>query len=216
MSKSTWTGDVNFDWANAGNWSSGVPDASFDVVISAVTPTTSPVASASIGTVNSITDSSSLYFQWAGTNTVTTFLDNTGSLNVDQIGGSGGTILNIEETLTNGGSLSIGNTLLSAPDEVTAAALDNTGSIDLIGSRSNQALLDVAGSAGFGTAGVLTGHVRLTGDSAIEFKSGEITSLAAHASLVLNGENAFIEDSTARGKNSALTGLAAIDDRLAR
>jgi hypothetical protein len=75
-----------------------------------------------------------------------------------------------------------------APDEVTAAALDNTGSIALTGSSSNQALLDVSGSAGFGAAGVLSGHVRLAGDSAIEFKSGEITSLAAHASLVLNGK----------------------------
>jgi hypothetical protein len=209
MSKVTWTGAVNYDWADAGNWSSGVPDASSDVVIGAVTSTTLPVASASIGTVTSITNSSSLYFQWAGTNTVTTFLDNTGSLNVDQIEGSGGTILNIGETLTNGGSLSIGNTLLLAPDAVTAAALDNTGSIDLIGSSTNQALLDVAGSAGFGIAGVLSGHVQLSGDSAIEFASGGITSLAAHASLVLNGKNAFIEDGST-GSNSALTGLASI------
>ena len=41
------------------------------------------VASASIGTVNSITDSSNLSFESAGTNTVTTFLDNTGHLSVD-------------------------------------------------------------------------------------------------------------------------------------
>jgi len=65
-----------------------------------------------------------------------------------------------------------------------------------------------AGSAGFGTAGVLSGYVRLAGDSAIEFKSGQITSLAG--SLYLNGNDAFIEDSTALGSNSALTGLASI------
>ena len=111
------------------------------------------VASASIGTVNSITDSSDLSFELAGTNTVTTFLDNTGHLRVDDNGGEGGTILNIGGTLTNSGSLSIGNATLSASDEVTAAALDNTGSIDLIGSSANQALLDVTGSAEFGTAG---------------------------------------------------------------
>ena len=57
--------------------------------------------------------------------------------------------------LTNSGSLSIGNRnrTLSASDKVTAASLDNTGSIYLNGSSSNQALLDVtAGVAGFGTA----------------------------------------------------------------
>jgi hypothetical protein len=70
MSTSTWTGDINFDWANAGNWSAGgVPDASSDVVIS----TTFAQASASIGTVNSITNSALLVFRSAGTNTVTTF-----------------------------------------------------------------------------------------------------------------------------------------------
>ena len=115
------------------------------------------------------------------------------------------------ETLTNSGTLRIGNATLSAPDEVTAASLDNTGSIYLHGSSANQALLDVtAGSAGFGTAGVLSGYVRLAGDSAIEFASGEITSLAAGAHLGLDGSDAFIEDSSAPGSNSALTGLASI------
>ncbi len=44
------------------------------------------VASASIGTVYSIADSSNLSFESAGTNSVTTFLDNTGHLNVDADG----------------------------------------------------------------------------------------------------------------------------------
>ena len=68
----------------------------------------------------------------------------------------------------------------------------------------------MTGSAGFGAAGVLSGDVRLDGDSAIEFASGEITSLAANAQLNLIGSDAFIEDSTALGSNSALTGLASI------
>jgi hypothetical protein len=207
MSKSTWTGGVNSDWADADNWSpAGVPDASSDVSIAAG----DTVASASIGTVNSITDSADLSFESAGTNTVTTFVDNTGSLNVDDSAGAGGTKLNIGGTLTNGGSLTIGDTKLSAPDEVAAAALDNTGSINLTGSSANQRLLDVAGSAGFGTAGVLSGHAELSGDAAIEFASGEITSLAVGAHLGLNGNDAFIEDSSAQGSNSALTGLDSI------
>ena len=84
MSKSTWTGAVSSDWADADNWSpAGTPGVSSDVVIA----TGDAVASASIGTVNSITDSSDLSFESAGTNTVTTFLDNTGHLNVDANGG---------------------------------------------------------------------------------------------------------------------------------
>jgi hypothetical protein len=143
-------------------------------------------------------------------NTVATFLDNTGLLYVDRKGRAGGTILNIGGTLTNSGSLRIGNATLSAPDTVSAASLDNTGQIRLLGSATNQALLDVIGGAGFGAAGVLSGHVRLTNDSAIEFGSGQITSLATDAQLHLNGNDAFIEDSTAPGSNSALTGLASI------
>jgi hypothetical protein len=211
MSKSTWTGAVSSDWADADNWDpAGVPDASSDVVISTGDPDT--VASASIGTANSITDSYGLSFESAGTNTVATFVDDTGSLFVDTNAGAGGTILNIGGTLTNSGGLDIGNTTLSASDEVTAAALDNTGSIGLGGSTSNQALLDVAGSAGFGTAGVLSGYVNLSGDSAIEFASGQITSLSpgSDSYLVLDGNDAFIEDSTALGSNSALTGLAKV------
>ena len=105
MSKSTWTGAVSSDWADADNWSpAGVPGASSDVTIASGTPVA--LASASIGTVNSITDSSDLRFRSAGTNTVTTFLDNTGHLYVDAKAGAGGTILNIGGTLTNSHSLS--------------------------------------------------------------------------------------------------------------
>ena len=68
----------------------------------------------------------------------------------------------------------------------------------------------MTGSAGFGAAGVLSGNVELVGDSAIEFASGQITSLAAGSHLILDGNDAFIEDSTALGSNSALTGLASI------
>jgi hypothetical protein len=124
MSKSTWTGAVSSDWNDPDNWSpTGVPGASSDVTIA----TGEAVASASIGTVNSITDSSDLRFRSAGTNTVTTFLDNSGELRVDRKGGAGGTILNIGGKLTNSGSLRVGNAKLSALDEVKAAALDNTG-----------------------------------------------------------------------------------------
>ena len=92
MSKSTWTGAVNSDWNDANNWSpAGIPGVNSDVVIA----TGAPVASAPIGTVNSITDSSDLSFESAGTNTVTTFLNDTGHLWVDHGAGEGGTTLNV-------------------------------------------------------------------------------------------------------------------------
>ncbi len=209
MSTSTWTGSINSHWGNGGNWSpTGVPGARSDVAISKG----NPIAAASIGTVNSITNSADLSFQSAGTNTVTTFLDNTGSLSLDAGAGEGGTILNISGPLTNSSTLRVGNTTLSAPDVVTAASLDNTatGLIYVHGSPSKRALLDIAGRAGFGTKGILSGYVQLGGDSAIEFASGKITSLAASAQLHLDGNDAFIEDSKAMGSNSALTGLASI------
>ena len=89
MSKSTWTGAISSDWNDPDNWSPvGVPGPGSDVTIS----TGDAVASASIGTVNSITDSTDLRFRSAGTNTVATFLDNSGELRVDRKGGAGGTI----------------------------------------------------------------------------------------------------------------------------
>jgi hypothetical protein len=138
-------------------------------------------------------------------------LANDGAVYLDSYGGTGGSSLTLAGALTNSHNLLIGNGLLSASDKVTAASLDNTGEIFLTGSGGNQALLDVtASSAGFGAAGVLSGNVGLTGDSAIEFASGQITSLAGSAYLLLGGKSAVIEDSTALGSNSALTGLADI------
>jgi len=174
MSTSTWTGAVSSDWAVAGNWSpAGVPGASSDVTIA----TGSPVASASIGTVNSITDSSYLSFESAGTNAVTTLLDDTGHLYVE-----GGTILNIGGAMTNSGYLYLGNTTLSAPDEVTAASLDNTGRIYLIGSGADATNFGAPPATTFnfveniaGTGGTLTltdmslslsptANIQMTGD----------------------------------------------------
>ena len=58
----------------------------------------------------------------------------------------------------------------------------------------------------------MSGRVEL-GGSAIEFASGQITTIAAGASLTLLG-GGFIEDSTALGSNSALTGLSDIAGNL--
>jgi hypothetical protein len=72
----------------------------------------------------------------------------------------------------------------------------------------------VTGVAGTGATGVLSGYVNLYGDSAIEFLSGQISTIAASSQLNLQGPNAFIEDSTALGSNSALAGLAKVSGSL--
>ncbi len=74
-------------------------------------------------------------------------LVNDGHVCLDPVGGDGGSSLTLAGALTNSGSLTIGNATLSASDEVTAASLDNTGSISLTGSGANQALLDVTAAA---------------------------------------------------------------------
>jgi Hyphally regulated cell wall protein N-terminal len=137
----------------------------------------------------------------------TVALINDGVVALDASADEGGSSLTVARALTNSQELGIGNATLSASDEVTAASIDNTGFIQLTGSSANQALLDVSGSAGFGAPHVLSGHVRLTGDSAIEFASGQITKIDAGSKLTLDGKDAFIEDKTALGSNSALTGL---------
>ena len=55
---------------------------------------------------------------------------------------------------------------------------------------------------------MLTGYIELANNSAIEFASGQITSIAAGATLRLDGGSSFIEDAGALGSNSALSSLA--------
>jgi hypothetical protein len=136
-----------------------------------------------------------------------------GNLDVDNDSYAGGSNLTINGTLNNSGSVAIGNGLGDMPTTVTANALidnNNLGTISLDGSSSTLVQLDVNVAAGFGTAGVLSGKVSLTGDSLIEFASGEITSIIG--SLTLNGNEAFVADAGSTGSNSALNGLSSISE----
>ncbi len=139
---------------------------------------------------------------------------NTGTINFD-VGGVGGSSLSTTLGLTNQGTLSIGNAAMTYSDVVAAASLSNTGLLSLAGSTSGvaQALLNINGAAGFGTAGVLTGVVSLTGDSAIKFGSGAISTIASGASLTLQSANSYIETG-ATNSNSALINLATVSGAL--
>ena len=168
-------------------------------------------------------------------------LTNSGIIGLlSQPSGGPSATMSIAGALTNSGSLNIGNFYVGGPDEVTAASLDNTGSISLkagaildvtgaltntgglsisqaasvctvgtlsnSGSISDNGTIDVtSGVAGFGTAGTVTGSVSDSFGN-VEFASGQISTIAAGSSLSLN--SGFIEDSTALGSNSALTGLS--------
>ncbi len=148
----------------------------------------------------------------------TVALSNTASISLDYSSYSygptysGGSSLTVGGVLTNGGTLGVGNSAMTANDTVKVAGLANTGTINLIGNPAAgaQALLNDTGAAGFGTTGVLTGQVSLTGLAMIEFASGQIASVASGAALTLNGAKALVADAGALTSNSALAGLGTV------
>jgi hypothetical protein len=214
MATDTWT-DGTANWDTPRDWSAGLPGPSSDVVIN----TGDPRVTASFGTVASITNSAILDFIDAGASSVTgnvTVGSGTGegSLLLDIGGKEGGSTLTIGGKLNNyNGLLQIGgvDNTLSAPSTIEAGKLANGGSfIDLFGSSTAQATLDVGSAAGFGTARALTGGVDLSGDAVIEFASGQITTIAANGELFLVGPRAFVADASDTSSNSALEGLRTV------
>ena len=127
--------------------------------------------------------------------------------------GGGGSNLAIGGTLanssSNGNALYIGATNIGTGDTVTAAGLVNTGAIQIVGNGTIQSTLDItSGAANFGTLGVETGSVSLTGDALLEFASGQIGTIVG--ALDLDGANARVADAGTLATNSALTGLGMI------
>ncbi len=173
-----------------------------------------PEVTASFGTVNSITNRASLTFFDAGANSVAGDVTNSHDLVIDPSSGDGGSSLTIGGALTNSGTVSMGPSdgTLSAASTIEAGSLVNFsgpayGTIDLTGSSTMEVTLDVASAAGFGAAGVLYGDVNLSRDALIEFKSGQIKTIAADSTLALNGSDAFVADAGKTSSNSALGGL---------
>ena len=119
-------------------------------------------------------------------------------------GGTGGSTLTIGGRLTNNGALDIGYTSLTKATTVTAAGLANTGTINLTGSTTAPATLDITGAA----PTTLDGSYSLSGDARLEFGSGEVAVIGSGASLTLNGAKALVALSGALTTDSALTGLA--------
>ncbi len=212
MTTNNWT-DSTANWNTPSDWSAGLPDSSSDVVINRYG---NPDVTASFGTVATIdiNNRASLTFTDAGASTVAggATVKYGGALYLDASGGDGGSALTIGGRLTNSGTIEIGpsDNTLSAASTIEAAHLSSTGTLDLYGSSTVQAVLDVTSGAGFGTAETLTGQVNLSDDALIEFKGGQITTIAASGALRLIGSQAFVADASNTSSNSALKGLETV------
>ena len=141
-----WT-DGTANWNTPGDWSCGVPIASSDVVISAGGD---PQVTASFGTVNSIADFGGLDFISAGASSVTgdVSIESGAGLSLDASGGDGGssfTVGGVNELRDDHDRPAADNSL-SAASTVTAASLENSGSINLNGSSTAEATLNIVGA----------------------------------------------------------------------
>jgi len=229
-----WNGTGN--WSTAADWSLGSPPppppadtqaAEIQTGNSNLTSTATIAAlqvdapaTLEIATGGSLVDTGTaavagfFYLVDGGAANVTGDLTLTGSGRVDLdpffFGGGGGSTLTIGGTLTNNSTdnnaILIGTGNISAGDTVTAAALSNTGVIQITGNGTIQSTLNITtGSAGFGTVGVETGSVVLSNNALLEFASGQIGTI--DGLVQLNGPTALIADAGTLATNSALTGL---------
>ena len=224
MATDNWTGGTA-SWTIPGDWSAGVPTTTSDVVVAPTGgPFADPLVTSAIS-INSLNDSSEVDFNSAGSSAVAgTVTNNGGDLDFDFNAGTGGTSLNIGGTLTlNSGSFRIGANTQSTGDTVTAASLSVANGAGLgiqnETTHTQTDTLDITGAAGFGTASTLTGNVLLASgngvsSAVIEFGTGSITTIAANATLTLEGPKAFIADASNAAANSALTQLATINGTL--
>ena len=152
-------------------------------------------------------------------------LTNTGSISLDANSENGGSRLTIVGTLTNTGTVNIGNGYLSAATNVSVASVIDfigtvLGTINITGdyynknTSPNTATLDIGSAAGLGTPNDLIGSVNLLGDAyghaLLQFVSGEITNIGVNSELTLDGPDAFVADASNTSANSALTSLATI------
>jgi hypothetical protein len=219
------------DWTTL-NWSIGVlPGSADDVLINnSVTivdtnPNDKPNKSngnpqqlENVGTVRSVTATSELIFDYGALTTIEDFINqHDTAIDIGGFdGGQGGSLLTVGGTLINDYSLRIGNANLLRPTTVTANGLVNEasgglvagGTIDLIGSTTNEATLNVNAPAGSGSPGTLSGIFDIEGDALLEFAGGQITTITEE--LLINGTHAFVADASNTTSNSVLTGLTSI------
>ncbi len=86
------------------------------------------------------------------------------------------------------------------------------GTISLFGSSTAEATLDVGRPRASAPRKRCMAGRPLGGDALVEFASGEITTIAANGALRLFGADAFVADASDTTSNSALTGLATVEE----
>ena len=152
-----------------------------------------------------------------GSATIAGNVTDTGYLDVDgdSYSAEGGSSVTITGTLTNTGQVTVGpgTDSLSANTTLTVGGLAGTGAVGVHGSTGAMpalATLNVLSAA----PGTLIANTTLDGDSLLEFASGQVTSIAANATLMINGPKAFIADAGNTNANSAIAGLTEIDGTL--
>src|ERR1700733_7174101 len=141
----SWKNATSGNWTTANDWSTGaVPGAADDATLDLTSGYTVTITTPIIVNSISIADSSAtLSVNDPGhTISITGNPLAGGSLDVDANGGQGGTSLSIGGTLGSSNFIAIGNSSLSAATLVSAAALSDSGTIQITGSAGDQATLD--------------------------------------------------------------------------
>src|SRR3984893_18056548 len=209
--------DGTANWTTTADWSgcnstfpNNVGGNTYDATVSSGDPTLTTAV-----TIGSVTINGPGQWDLAGTSasaTLTGTLTNSGNVALDFFGSQGGSNLTVGGTLTNtsSGTVQVGTSggSLSATSTVSAAALSNSGTIDLFGNTTpgttNQATMLIAGAA----PSSLTGTYNLSGDALLQFGSGAITSIASSAPLNETGAQARVAIAGTPNSNSALTTLS--------
>src|SRR5205085_246464 len=100
-----------------------------------------------------------------------------------QFFGDGGSSLALGGTLSNSGSVNIGNSSLSKATTVTATGLVNSGTVNLAGNSTTRSALIVSGPAP-----ATLGNFNIAGDALLQFSSGAVSSIAAGTSFSLRND----------------------------
>ncbi|HEY1708614.1 MAG TPA: hypothetical protein VGG10_10150 [Rhizomicrobium sp.] len=129
---------------------------------------------------------------------------NGGALLLDSSNGAaGGSFSLAAGTLHNGGSLRILD-----GSSMTVKALNTQGAIAVASQSSSQSVLDVTSGVAPATL-VSNASISLSGTALFEFAHGSIVQIADHASLTIDGSQAFLADAQDASANGALSALAA-------
>ena len=174
MATSTWNNASGGDWLTAGNWSGGVPTSSVDAVLGTLSGAyTVTLATGEVDAANSLTISAaSAALSLVGTATlaITGTVGNSGLLQIDAFSFDGGGALTAGGLLTNntGGTVQVGNSLLTANTAATFGGVTNA---------SGATLKAFGGSASLTTTVTMTGSVSNAGTIDME----NFTTFAAGA-----------------------------------